>query len=249
MKQLHKGGIQASDQVADIIIKYPQLLKPFLNMDIRPALGNTTLQEACDGKSMDLELCIELLRLTIDSRYKPQSVSRYALLPLVDYYSKSLSNLRPWLRILGQHFQRMSESQKEEIGYVAVIKFYDSYAKRLERFISVQEQQLKETVTHLYELFYSPVLTEEDLKLLKSATDLTNKDGEIPSNELQDILSLLLRHTKAPENPVMYCGAMQQLGDLKSGIDSLNGIRAKLLYPMVNEMVRHIRKRKQETGA
>ena len=51
MKQPHKGEIQVSDQVADIIIKYPQLLKPFLNMDIRPSLGNTTLQEACDGKA------------------------------------------------------------------------------------------------------------------------------------------------------------------------------------------------------
>ena len=92
---------------------------------------------------------------------------------LVDYYSKSLSELRPWLRILGQHFQRMSESQKEEIGYVAVINFYETYAKRLERFISTQEQQLKDTVTHLYELFYSPVLSEEDLELLKNATNLT----------------------------------------------------------------------------
>ena len=55
--------------------------------------------------------------------------------------------------------------------------------------------------------------------------------------------------TKAPENPILYCGAMQQLSELKSGIDSLNDIRAKLLYPMVNEMVRHIRKRKIETEA
>lgn len=245
-----KTRILASDQVADIIIKYPRLLSPLLLMGIRPALGNTSLHDACQGKSMGLELCVELLHLTIDLNYKPRSLSRYALLPLVDYYSKSLEGLRPWLHILEQHFQRLSESQREGNGYTVVLNVYQTYAKRLEQFISSQSKQLMEVVTHLYELFYSPVLTDDDLSLLEHAITLTNKEnGVIPSNELEDILSLLLRHTEAPDNPFMYYGAIQQLSDIKSTIDSLSGIRTKLLFPMVNEMVRNIRKRKPKTEA
>lgn len=250
MRQQSKKDILGTDQVADIIIKYPQLLKPVLRIGIYPSLGNTTLQEACCGKSMDLELSLEVLRLTIDPRHKPASLSRYSLLPLVEYYCKSLSSLKPWLNTLDLHLKKLTETQKEDIGFAAVTKFYENYSNNLMRFISGQEHQLKETLTQLYELFYSPVYTDEDIELAQKALTLTNKEeGEAPSSEIEDIISLLLRHTKLPESPILYCGIMQQLNDIKNTIESLNAIRAKLLYPMVNDMVRQVKKRKQETEA
>ncbi len=247
MKKQTTNDIQATDQVAEIIITHPQLLKSVLRMGISPALGNTTLAEACSGKSMELELCLEILRISSDPNYKPQTLSRYALLPLVEFYSSSISALRPWFDILGKHLHSL-ESLQEGLGYSAVIKFFDIYKERVERFISQQEEQLKDTITHLYELFYSPVITEEDLELINKGLLLTNKEeGDIPSNEIGDIYSLLLRHTKVPENQLMYCGTMLQVSDLKYSLECINNIRAKLLYPMVADMARQIRKRKPET--
>ena len=233
-------AIDANQPIADLIVRYPQLLSPLMVMGIKPALGNSTLNDHCQGRSIGVELCTDLLELLVNPDYQPKAQVRYNLLPLTGYYCKLQQGLRPWLNVLKHHLQHFTESADSQ----PVITLCTNFTKNLEDHIAEQAEFVPNVLNRLYELFYSPVFTAEDEHILTDAQTIISKgQGNLFADELDDIVSLLLRHTKVSDNETAYCAAIYQLNQLRASINYIRQIRTKLLHPMVSDMVRTIRRR------
>lgn len=235
--------IDVDQPIADLVVAHPQLLTPLMRMGVKPALGNQTLRQAFEGSSLGLGLCTELLELTINPNYTPQSQVRYSLLPLSEYYSKAVADLRPWLKIMEQHLLFLGKGA-DETNCQPVQSVFVNFMKATSQQIDNLQKNITPTLQRLYEISYSPILDAEGEKVLENAIEITGKEqGDLSSDEIEDILSLLLRHTQVNVNDIAFCGAIQQLCNLKYAIDSIRNIRVKLLHPMVTELVRNIRRR------
>lgn len=208
-------------------------------MGIRPALGNCTIQEACHGRSINTDLCIQILQLFIDTNKKPQNPVFYNLLPLSDFWVKLQKTLIVELQMTGNHLQFLFRSESEANGQ-PVIALFNKYLSSVRQLSNEQQDDLPTTLTRFYENYYSP---SSDSKIVDEALALTSKESSLPIEELDDIISLLLRHTKGIYNDIALNGIILQLCNIRSSLYGMERIRTRMLHCIVNEMAKSMRKR------
>lgn len=245
MSARNKPLISADDQVADIVIGHPILLESLLRMGFKTGWKNLSIKDLCSGSSMGAELCIELLTLTLKEDYRPKKLGRYDMFPLTDYYCKSVSAIKEWLKVIEHHISHLSAN-----GVEPVLSLFCNYEQMLVQKADKIEGELPNTLTSLYEIYYSPTSAPLDERILSTATELTHKEaGKLTCGELEDLISLLLRHTTLQTNELSFCATIHQLSKLHSNIESLERIRTRMLYPLVADMTRQIKRRiKEERG-
>lgn len=230
----------AQTQVADIVSGHPLLFTPLCQLGICPPYGLSTLEDACRGRSMSAELCADALNLLAQPDYKPQKPVPYSLLPLSAFFVKLQAELAGNLQVTGHHLEHLSRNSGEA-NPQALLTLFGAYASALGSQAASQAETMEGALTLLYERFYSPVAEAGAPEA--RALRLASRESALPTAELDDIISLLLRHTSAAGSIAVFSAVIQQLCGLRSTLQGSERIRTKLIRPLVADMARAIAKR------
>lgn len=223
-------------KISEPIFKDPSVIAVLNRFDIYLGVGDTTIEEICLTKGIDIDLFLAVLNTYMDSNYYPalKSSAEY-LKRVVDYLEKTDVFYRDvQLLNIDRHFEvllRSSKSAKGQNGNIELLnKFYQEVKEELH--ISIQNDceywfpKLREAISESDGLLKTMTFSEPESSIPLPFRNINLED------KINDLISFFIIHLRGDYNPNLCHAVVSAIFVLEKDVCQNNRIRERIFRPL-----------------
>lgn len=228
--------IKETTILSDVVQKHLSIVPMLNRFGIRLGLGEATVEEICQQKSLDVSFFLHILNSYLDSDHlggvdlSPQHgelIADYLERTNASYLYEQLPNIEVHLN----SFVKRSNQDNPAIQSVPHV---------LNELRASLQERVKADDTELLPLFrrLAEELGDELLQLRISPQSLHENEPEEDRSEalLADVMQVLIRHISGDFNDNLLFGLLYSLLTLKNDLASNNRLRHRVFLPILRTM-------------
>lgn len=246
-------SITAEMNMADLIHLNPQLLPVINRFGIRLGFGDKSIDEVCQGNSVDTDFFLEIVNTFNDEKYFPvKQLQTFDARMIIGYLQTTHHYYQeikvPEIRDLIK--QLLEATRPEHKNTVELLQaFFSEYVSELN-----QHLQLEETRTFPYVL-----ALQRSIETAGHETDIVTdshsynmfqfvEEHSDLEDKLLDLKNILIKYIPSPLNSNLCNKILEALFQLENDIRDHARIEDKVLVPKVKMMEKKIASLRRRTG-
>ena len=215
--------------LSEVIIEEPILIPVINRFGIKLGLGDKTIKDICESKSLDSNFFVAILNTFIYDDYFPEkNFRKFNISQIVDYLTKTNNSYERFLLPnIESHLNIFIERSDPANSNLSVIrKFFSVFKKELSERISNDKNILFPSVKSMVERCNS-----EEIIINSTYVETENLE-----EKLRDIKNLMIIHLNGEYDENLCYAVLVSICNLEKDITKHNRIRNKILMPLVKAL-------------